>query len=132
MAWRARGPGGTLGAMQDAWNEEQARWIFRRAATLARAGAEPVGAFVLPDGRFFPDTFDRSPASVKKLMARLLEHLGLDEIEADVALVEPEEGQLASSCSSGGCGTSAVTTLAGGRLAESDGRYTVAVAPQEM
>lgn len=117
--------------MEQPWSEEQARWIVKRAATLSQLGAEPVGPLVLPDARFFPDRFDRSPESVGKLFDRLRAHVGLDEVEADVVIVDPEEGRVVSSCSSGGCG-SGVKTMSGERVQETRGGYAVAVLTTEV
>lgn len=119
--------------MELPWSDEQARWTVRRAATLARLGAEPVGPFVHPDARFFPDRFDRSPDSVGKLFERMKEHVGLADTETEVLLVDPDDGNVVSSCSSGGCGTSAVKTLAGDRVsAHADGSFSLRVATSEI
>lgn len=120
-----------LGTMEQPWSEEQARWIVRRAATLSQLGAEPVGPLVLPDARFFPDRFDRTPESVGKLFERLRAHVGLEEVDADVVIVDPEEGKVVSSCSSGGCG-SGVKTMSGERVREAGGGYAVAVLTTEV
>ncbi|NUP10604.1 MAG: hypothetical protein HOW73_31540 [Polyangiaceae bacterium] len=118
--------------MEQPWSEEQARWVVRRAATLSLCGAEPVGPLVLPDTRFFPDKFDRSPESVARLFERMKEHVGLDETTTEVVLVDPEEGRVVTSCSSGGCGTGAVKTLGGDRVEKRDDGYVVAVATSEI
>lgn len=115
------------------WSDEQARWVFQRAATLAGLGAEPVGPIVLPDATFFPDRFDRSPASLGALWERMLSHVGLSEVESELLLVDAEEGRVVSSCSSGGCGGGAVKTLSGDRVSESKGgAYTVSLATAEV
>lgn len=117
--------------MELPWSDEQARWIIRRAATLGMAGAEPVGPYVLPTAKFFPDRFDRTPKSVGTLFDRLRDHVGLSDTQAEVVIVDPDEGTIVSSCSSGGCG-SGVKTLAGERVVETDEGYTVAVAVPEV
>lgn len=123
--------------MQERWSEEQARWIVRRAATLALAGAEPVGPIVLPDARFFPDKFDRRPESIGKLFERMKLHVGLSDTDTSLSLVDPEEGRVVSSCSSGGCGGGGVSTLSGERVTVRRGAggalgYDVVVAIQEV
>ena len=119
--------------MSEPWTEEQARWIVRSAATLARAGAEPVGPVVLPTNRFFPDKFDKSPPAIGKLFERIKGHVGLDEIETEVVLVDEDAGQVVSSCSGGSCGSGgAVKVLAGQRVAATGDGYTVAIATAEI
>lgn len=121
------------GGSQAPWSDEQARWIVRRAATLSLFGAEPVGPLVLPNGQFFPDRFDRTAESVARLFERMKVHVGLDETPTHLVIVDPEEGRVVSSCSSGGCGTSSVKTLGGERVQSSnDGSYTVIVATTEV
>ncbi len=125
--------------MQERWSEEQARWIVRRAATLALAGAEPVGPIVLPDARFFPDKFDRRPESIGRLFERMKLHVGLSDSDTSLTLVDPEEGRVVSSCSSGSCGGGGVSTLSGERVTVRRGGqgagtlgYDVAIAVQEI
>ncbi|MFO0548972.1 MAG: hypothetical protein U0271_11335 [Polyangiaceae bacterium] len=112
--------------------EDQTRWIFRRAGTLALAGCEPVGPFVLPNARFFPDKFDRTPASVGRLFDRMKEHVGLSDVPTNLTIIDPEEGRVVSSCSSGGCGTASVKTLSGERVTEVGDGYVVQVATPEV
>jgi hypothetical protein len=115
------------------WTDDQARWVFRGAATLARAGAEPVGPLVLPTAEFFPDRFDGSVASVGKLFDRLKAHVGFSDVPTALLLTDPEDGSVVSSCSSGGCGTGQVKTLAGQRVtAQKGGGYAVQVATSEI
>lgn len=123
---------GTFVPMSEPWTEEQARWLVKSAATLAKAGAEPVGPIVLPTGKFFPDKFDRSPPAIAKLFSRVKQHVGLDELETEVVLVDQEAGQVVSSCSGGSCGGGGVKVLAGQRVVADDGRYTVAIATAEV
>ncbi len=118
--------------MSEPWTEDQARWVIQRAATLAAAGAEPVGPLVLPTSRFFPDRFDRTPASIGKLFARMTEHVGLSDLSADVVLVDEEAGAVVSSCSSGGCGAPPMKVLAGRRVSPNGDGYTVAISTTEV
>jgi len=115
------------------WRDDQARWVFQSAATLARAGAEPVGPLVLPTAEFFPDRFDGSVASVGKLFDRLKAHVGFSDVPTALLLTDPEDGSVVSSCSSGGCGTGQVKTLADQRVtAQKGGGYAVQVATSEI
>lgn len=119
--------------MESPWSDEQARWVFQRAGTLAAFGAEPVGPMVLPNATFFPDRFDKSPTSLGLLWERMLSHVGLSEVKSELVLVDAEEGRVVSSCSSGGCGTGAVKTLSGDRVSQAaGGGYTVALATAEI
>ena len=118
--------------MTQPWSEEQARWVFRRSATLTSKGAEPVGRLVLPNATFFPDTFDGSPKSVLALFSRMKEHAGLDFIETELSLVDPEEGSV-TSCSSGGCSSPGLGVAKLQRLAErADGSYAVQLGTTEV
>jgi len=115
------------------WTDDQARWVFRGAATLARAGAEPVGPLVLPTAHFFPDRFEGDAESVGRLFDRLKSHVGLSDIPTAVLVTDPEDGSIVSSCSSGGCSTSAIKTLAGERVtAQRGGSYAIQVATSEL
>lgn len=118
--------------MSQPWTEEQARWLVKAAASLAKAGAEPVGPFVLPDGRFFPDKFDRSPASIGKLFTRMKAHVGLADLETEVVLVDEEAGAVVSSCSGGSCGGGGVKVLSGQRVTPTGDGYTIAIATAEV
>ncbi len=118
--------------MTDAWSLDQARWVFRRAGTLALAGAEPVGEVVLPNGTYFPDKFDGSPESIGTLFERMLGHVGLSDVPTEVLIVDPEEGRVVSSCSSGGCGTSAPAVMSGERVSTDGDGYRVVVATPEL
>lgn len=114
------------------WSEEQARWVFRRSATLTSRGAEPVGPLVLPNTAFFPDTFDGSPKTVLALFDRMKAHAGLDSIETELSLVDPEEGSV-TSCSSGGCSSPGLGVGKVNRLSErADGSYAVELATTEV
>jgi hypothetical protein len=121
--------------MSEQFTDDAARWVVQRAATLASLGAEPVGPFVLPNAAFFPDKFDGSPASIGQLFERMKSHVGLDEVPTEVVLVDPDEGRVVSSCSSGSCGSGGFSLLAGQRVteaSEADGsRYIVQLATPE-
>src|SRR5262245_49228192 len=85
--------------------ERQIRWMLRQTASLLSLGAEPVRGLVTPTAEFFPDAFDGSPAAVKALLARVVEHAGLSHLETNLAVVAPDGAEAtASSCSSGACG----------------------------
>ncbi len=130
--WRPPRGGASFWVMPEPWTEEQARWVVQRAATLAKAGAEPVGPIVLPTGRFFPDSFDRTPQAIGKLFDRMKEHVGLDDLETEVLLVDQEAGAVVSSCSGGSCGGGGVKVLAGERIAADGDGYAVQIATAEV
>lgn len=114
------------------WSDEQARWVFRRSATLTSRGAEPLGALVLPNAAFFPDVFDGSPKSVATLFARMKEHAGLESLETELSLVDPEEGSV-TSCSTGGCSSPGLGVAKIKRIEERrDGSYALQLATSEV
>lgn len=119
--------------MSDLFGDELARWVFQRAATLARAAAEPVGPFVLPNGRFFPDRFDGTPDAVGRLFDRMRHHVGLDGLEIELVLVDADTKNVTSACSSGGCSTSAkLAVLSGERVVSTaEGGYVAKLATSE-
>jgi len=84
------------------WSDEQARWVFRRSATLRARGTKPVNGIVLPTLEFFPDRLDTSKKTVKRFFARTLELAGLDFLDVRLDIVDEEAAQ-GGSCSSGGC-----------------------------
>src|SRR5688572_22657535 len=86
--------------------EPQMRWVLRTTATLLELGAEPVSGLVQPNGEFFPDKFDGSPAALVALMKRVQEHAGLSDLSVELGVVTPEGEAVKVGCSSGACGPS--------------------------
>jgi hypothetical protein len=119
--------------MSDLFGDALARWVFQRSATLALAAAEPVGPFVLPNARFFPDRFDGSPDAIGRLFERTKQHVGLDDVDVELVLVDADAKSVTSACSSGGCSTSAkLAVLSGERVvSKPEGGYVAKLASSE-
>lgn len=64
---------------------------------------------VLPNGHYFPDAFDGSPAATQRLVQRMQSHAGISDIPVMVVRGQEVEARQ-SSCSSGGCGPAASLT----------------------
>lgn len=114
-------------------SESQMRWILRSAATLHSLGAEPVAGLVLPNGEYFPDAFDGSPASVAALVRRVQAHAGFSDLEIELGVVTPEGEGVKVSCSSGACGGLGEFAPAVARVTEvKGGRYRVMLGAAEL
>ncbi len=121
--------------MVDLPRAERLNWLIERTAALVAGGAEPVNGLILPNARFFPDTFDGGRKGVRKLLKRVVKHAGLSDIPISLRIPKPKEDVLSGGggCSSGGCGTGG----GGGqeqiqRLRETDDGYEVAILPKEV
>lgn len=106
----------------------------RYAALIARLDSE-LGQrpLVLPNGDFFPDTFQQDAGSAERLVARMLEHAGMADIPVTVRVIDAEmAASAASSCSSGGC--SAPLPAAGSvqRLVEDNTGWVLQLHPAEL
>src|ERR1700679_860314 len=109
--------------------DTQLRWILSHTATLLELGAEPVRGLVLPNGEFFPDRFDGSPASVGALMGRVQGHAGLADLPVELSILTPQGEEAAKvSCSSGACGGGGKVDFKLERVVRrDDGSYAVAI-----
>lgn len=115
--------------------ESQLRWILRSTASLLSLGAQPVSGLVLPNGDYFPDVFDGSPASVAALVRRVQAHAGMSDFEIELGVVVPEgQGEnLKVSCSSGACGGLGKLEPAVSRVTQTgEGRYRVMLQAAEL
>ena len=113
--------------------ETQMRWVLRRMATLMRLGAEPVRGLVLPNGTFFPDRFDGSPPALQLLLARIQDHAGLGDLDAELRIVTPEGEQVGGGCGSGACGPGGKLDVRIDRVARDEhGHYQVTVGTGEV
>lgn len=105
--------------------------IVRRYAALVARLAPELGMrqLVLPTGTFFPDVFKGDQASLERLVARMQEHAGMQDVPIRVGLNEPEAE--ASTRTGGGCGSGSCATELEAekpRLAEeSDGSWRIHV-----
>ncbi len=114
--------------------DTQLRWILSHTATLLELGAEPVCGLVQPDGAFFPDRFDGSPAAVAALMGRVQAHAGLADLAVELSILTPEGEEAAKvSCSSGACGGGGKVDFKLERVVRrDDGAYAVAIGANEI
>jgi hypothetical protein len=99
------------------------------AARLVAAGTEPVAGLVLPNGRFFPDTFDGSRAAVERLVSRMARHAGLSDRRFDLIVSDDGAPSGASSCSSGACAPKGGGSA---ELARQGDGYRIALARAEI
>jgi hypothetical protein len=92
-------------------SEDALRWIVRSLARLRAAHGEAFGApaLVQPTGEFFPDAFERDPASVERLLRRMMTYSPLaEDLGIELAFFAPEGDH------SGGCGSAACGPRTGG------------------
>lgn len=83
--------------------------IQRYARVLGRHGGEwGTRPLVLPNGHFFPDRFAGDRTSLQKLLERMQQHAGMDDIPVE-AVVLPRDPDVGSTggCGSGACAPSA-------------------------
>jgi hypothetical protein len=83
--------------------------VQRYASIIERFGAD-IGKrpMVLPNGRFFPDTFTGDFPSVRRLLGRMQGHAGMSDIPIALGVAGAEE--LDAACGSGGCGSGSCAT----------------------
>lgn len=84
------------------------REIVRRYAHLLCQFSSELGErpLVLQTGEFFPDPFTGDEASLARLVLRLQQHAGLDDIPIETRVSALSSTPEAASCSSGGCAPS--------------------------
>jgi hypothetical protein len=79
--------------------------IVERKARLLAAVREDLGQrpLVLPTAEFFPDRFTADEASTSRLVTRMLQHAGLDDVPVTTRVVDEDEPESphAGGCSSG-------------------------------
>ncbi len=85
---------------------------------------------VEPNGEYFPDPFALEPAAIERLMRRMMSYAPLaDDLEVQLAFVEPEEGAGGGGCGSGACGpsdkASGKQAMKGGAVETPDGYAVV-------
>lgn len=91
---------------------------------------------VEPNGDYFPDPFAVEPAAIERLMRRMMSYAPLaDDLEVQLAFVEPEEGAAGGGCGSGACGpgdkSSGKQAMKGGAVETPDG-YAVVLATGDV
>ncbi len=113
----------------------RAELVRRYAHVLQHFGSE-IGErpLVLQNGSFFPDAYDKSEASVARLVRRLQAHAGLDDIPIQVRVVSLEASELGSGgCGSGACAPAQVGGNAGAsRLEEGAAGWVLNVFDAEL
>ncbi|MDX2053952.1 MAG: hypothetical protein SFV15_16235 [Polyangiaceae bacterium] len=87
------------------------RELIQRTATLWARLSHEVGSrpMILPNATFFPDPYHHDEPSVNRLVQRLAEHAGMQDVPVEVCLIAPDAEEEAASCSSGGCGPAVVS-----------------------
>ncbi len=120
--------------MVDLPRPERLSWLVERCAALHAGGAEPVKGLVLPNGSYFPDVFDGSLRSVKRLLKRVVKLAGLSDLGFSLKVPRPDDDVLGGG---GGCASGACSTTSRGPeplrriVAKGDG-YEVTILPQEV
>jgi len=89
---------------------------------------------VEPTGEYFPDPFALEPASIQRLMRRVMSYAPLAaDLDVELAFVESEaEGQSGGGCGTGACGTGGVKEVARGSAVETADGYAVLVAAGDV
>ena len=113
-------------------NEDAIRWIVRRYAELRAAHGDVIGApeLIEPSGRHFPDEFKKDAPSVARLLRRMMSYAPLaEDLEIQLAFLEPEEQASGGGCGTAACGTGAQSGVAAAHdgVAEMDEGYRVDV-----
>jgi hypothetical protein len=122
-------------------SDDALRTIVAHTARLREGWGEVLADadLVEPTGEYFPDEFKLEPASVERLMRRMMTYAPLaTDLEVALAFVEPDasgEEKAGGGCSSGACGTGgekgAVPILGGGAVETEEG-YAVPVATTDV
>jgi hypothetical protein len=98
-----------------------------RARLKHELSAAPI---VLPNGQYFPDHFDGSPAATQRLVQRMQQHGGMGDVPVRVV-----HGQAAATaakqCGSGGCGPVAALSQSEPRLMLQDEGWLLRIEPAE-
>lgn len=109
--------------------------IQRYASVKSRLGHE-IGArpLVLPNATFFPDPYTQDRGSLEQLLLRLQAHAGMADVPIVASIATPsddEEGQPASSCSSGACAPARVDATFQ-RVVDQGGTWHINVTEAEL
>lgn len=112
------------------------RELLRRYASLVERFGPDWGTrpLVLPNGKFFPDTFSGDLPSVSRLLRRMQQHAGMSDIPIEVSLLGVDGSSEA--CGSGGCGSCAAPSVspevAAARLVDLGDGWRITVDPSEV
>jgi len=108
--------------------------VSRYASIIERFGAD-IGQrpMVLPNGKFFPDSFSGDFPSVQRLLRRMQQHAGMSDIPIQLGVLDPDaEGE---ACGSGACGSCAAPNvspeIAAARLMDLGDGWRINIAPAE-
>ncbi|CAN5924474.1 hypothetical protein BH11MYX4_BH11MYX4_25690 [soil metagenome] len=119
-------------------SDDALRSIVAHLAHLRAAYGEVLADpdLVEPNGEYFPDPFALEPAAIDRLMRRMMTYAPLaDDLDVQVAFVEPEEGGGGGGCGSGACGpgdkASGKQAMKGGAVETPDG-YAVVLATGDV
>jgi hypothetical protein len=118
-------------------SEDALRSIVAHLAHVRAEYGEVLGdaELIEPNAKYFPDAFALEPASVERLMRRMMTYAPLaTDLEVQLAFVEPEgEGGGGGGCGSGACGPNDAPKQVqkGGALETEDG-YAVLLATGDV
>jgi len=113
------------------------RELVQRYASIIERFGDDIGTrpMVLPNGAFFPDTFNGDLSSVGRLLKRMQSHAGMSDIPIQIGVAQPDDAQDAS-CGSGGCGSCAAPSVpqdvAAARLVDTGDGWRINIAPAEV
>ena len=99
------------------------------AATRGELGERPL---VLPNGEFFPDKFQRDPASTEMLVERMMGHAGLDDVPLSVRIVDEAGPEAPHDGCSSGCQVPAAIAGTLSRLVDHGDGWTLNVPAFEL
>ncbi|MDB4940966.1 MAG: hypothetical protein JWP97_500 [Labilithrix sp.] len=84
---------------------------------------------VEPTGEYFPDAFAVAPEAIEQLMRRMLTYAPLaEDLDVQLAFVEPEDAAPGGGCGSGACGPGETKAVMKGGAVETPDGYAVIVA----
>lgn len=107
--------------------------VSRYASIVERFGAD-IGQrpMVLPNGKFFPDTFSGDFPSVQRLLRRMQQHAGMSDIPIQLGVLDPDAEE---ACGTGACGSCAAPNVspevAAARLVDLGDGWRINIAPAE-
>ena len=113
------------------------RELVQRYASVVERFGDDLGKrpMVLPNARFFPDTFTGDLPSVARLLKRMQQHAGMADIPVEVGVLDPD-ALAAQACGTGACGSCAAPNVspevAAARLVDLGDGWRINIDPGEV
>src|SRR5580692_7598037 len=111
------------------------RGIVRTYARLRDDHGQAIGVptLVQPTGEFFPDAFDADPPSVARLLRRMIALAPIaDDLEIEIAFVEPEGALGSGGCGSSACGSAGTRAVLGRDVEDTGAGYRIFVSAADV